>query len=134
MVRGLNEEEHTLSQAEQKEIEDRQSCFLACNARATNNYADRHTLAYIANLYVNPFVRSYFDLKNKQDGTNIHVDEDLYALSSMLQWIWRSGIRRGEPISIYIPSTRMRTLFLNWLDGDIHKIFPIKCQTQDIVA
>ena len=34
----------------------------------------------------------------------------------MLQWIWRSRIRKGENINIYIPSMRMRQLLKNWLD------------------
>ena len=46
----------------------------------------------------------------------IKVNEDLFGLSEMIQWIWRSRIRNGEKINIYIPSTRMRTLLKSWLD------------------
>ena len=46
----------------------------------------------------------------------IEVDEEMYALSIMLQWIWRSAIREGQEINIYIPSSRMRTLLLDWMD------------------
>ena len=44
------------------------------------------------------------------------LDEDAYALSEMLQLIWRSRIRNGENINVYIPSKRMRDLFKEWLD------------------
>jgi len=44
------------------------------------------------------------------------VNEDRYALSEMVQWVWRSAIRDGKEISIYIPSLRMRTLLKDWLD------------------
>ena len=44
------------------------------------------------------------------------MDEDLYGLSEMIQWIWRSRIRNGEKINIYVPSIRMRTLLKSWLD------------------
>lgn len=54
--------------------------------------------------------------KNNKDAISSHVDEDAYALSEMLQWIWRSSIRDGKPINIYIPSKRMRTLLMNWLE------------------
>ena len=47
----------------------------------------------------------------------VKVDEDAYALSYMVQWIWRSAIRDGEEIWIYIPSKRMRTLLINWMDS-----------------
>ena len=47
----------------------------------------------------------------------VDVDEDLYALSIMIQWIWRSEIRDGSEIYIYVPSKRMRTLLINWIDS-----------------
>ena len=40
----------------------------------------------------------------------------MYALSTMLQWIWRSAIRRGEEIWLYVPSRRMRTLLKDWME------------------
>jgi hypothetical protein len=46
----------------------------------------------------------------------ITLNEDLYALSQMLQWIWRSAIRRGERISVYVPSRRMRQLLIDFLE------------------
>ena len=48
---------------------------------------------------------------------NVNVNEETYALSEMLQWIWRSAIREGNEIWIYIPSRRMRKLLQNWLEN-----------------
>ena len=42
-------------------------------------------------------------------------DEDMCSLSALLQWMWRSQIRNGKPIDIYIPSERMRELLNNWI-------------------
>lgn len=84
--------------------------FLACNARATNKYAGCYNLAYCVNIYLHPAISQFFYQKG------IKVDEDLYGLSEMIQWIWRSRIRNGEKINIYIPSIRMRTLLKAWLD------------------
>lgn len=84
--------------------------FLACNARATNKYAECYNLAYCVNIYLHPAISQFFYQKG------IKVDEDLYGLSEMIQWIWRSRIRNGEKINIYIPSVRMRTLLKSWLD------------------
>lgn len=86
--------------------------FVSCNARASNDYADRTCLMYAVNWFVNPEIVKFF----KQNG--IEVDQNSIALSTILQWIWRSNIRvseSNEPINIYIPSRRMRTLLINWL-------------------
>ena len=32
--------------------------------------------------------------------------------------IWRSAIREGNPINIYVPSSRMRSLLQRWLNDE----------------
>ena len=88
------------------------STCIACNLRATNMYRDRTTLVYAINKYLHVYVKGFF-IQN-----NISVDEDGYALSEMLQWIWRSAIRDGKPIWIYIPSSRMRGLLQQWIEDN----------------
>lgn len=88
-----------------------QTTFLACNARATNDYVDRVALAYALNRYANPIIRRYFQQHN------ITLDEDGMALSEMIQWVFRSAVRQEHPVNIYIPSKRMRDLMQNWLDS-----------------
>ena len=88
--------------------------YISMNMRASNDYKDRTVLAYLCNRYVNPVTANFF-VSNE-----IPIDQDMYALSEMLQWIWRSAIRDGKPIKIYIPSKRMRNLLINWLNtGEI---------------
>lgn len=87
------------------------SGFVSCNARATNEFSNKKHLAYLLNVYFNPYLKNYF-MKN-----GIPVKEDEYALSELVQWIWRSAIRKGEDIWIYIPSKRMRDLLTGWLDS-----------------
>lgn len=84
--------------------------FLTFNARATNAYKDRTCLVYIANIFMNVSEQSFY----RKHG--IETDSDMYALSIMVQWIWRSAIREGQEISIYIPSKRMRTLLTDWME------------------
>lgn len=84
--------------------------FLSYNARACNNYADRHYLGYCVNIFLRPSLKHYFESQG------VRVDEDKYALSEMIQWVWRSAIRRGEEIWLYVPSSRMRGLFCDWLE------------------
>jgi hypothetical protein len=84
--------------------------FVACNSRGTNKYKDKTALAYLINFYITP------DIKQFVEHYNIGFDEDLFSISSMLQWIWRSQIRDGKPINIYIPSERMRELLKSWIE------------------
>lgn len=86
------------------------SCFIPFNSKATNKYADRDCLAYMVNIYENPIVYNWFNT----NGTII--DNDLTALSTMIQWIWRSAIRNNKPINLYLPSSRMRRILKEWLD------------------
>ena len=48
---------------------------------------------------------------------NVTIDEDTWALSELLQWVFRSAIREHKEINIYIPSKRMRELLLEWLNS-----------------
>ena len=84
--------------------------FVSLGSRATNDYVDKKNLAYCANIFLNPIIENFFTMNN------VKVDEDTYALSELIQWIWRSQIRRGDEINLYIPSSRMRNIFLKWLE------------------
>ena len=83
--------------------------FLPSNSRATNAYKDRTCVAYCLNKYINSVVKTFFDSKG------IQTDEDTYAVSEMLQFIWRSAVREGNEIWVYIPSSRMRELLRKWI-------------------
>lgn len=85
--------------------------FVSSNMRATNEYMDRDCIAYLVNKFFNPYIKNFFVTNG------VEVDEDGYAVSEMLQFIWRSAIRRGQPITIYIPSKRMRELLIEWIDN-----------------
>lgn len=86
--------------------------FLSYNCRSSNEYADTYNLVYAVNVYLNPEILHFFNQKG------IEINIDLYALSEMLQWIWRSRIRNGQKINIYVPSMRMRNLLLKWMAGE----------------
>lgn len=83
--------------------------FVPCNMRASNNYRDKNVLAYCLNIFQNPYKKRYLQ------GINGMYDEDTYALSTMIQWIWRSAIRDGGEIDVYVPSRRMRELLEKWI-------------------
>lgn len=81
--------------------------------RATNNYADCTAMAYVYNKFMNPMEKSFFE------GKGVKVDEDLLAASDLVQFIFRGCIRKGEPMSCYIPSVRMRELLKSWMNFEI---------------
>lgn len=67
-------------------------------------FTDRHYLAYLCN---NFFPRGY---------TNELYTADDYALGEIVYFIWRSAIRKGEEIWVYVPSSRMRDLLEQWIE------------------
>jgi len=85
--------------------------FLSSNMRATNEYKDRIAIAYLVNKFFNPHIKNFFIMNG------VEVDEESYALSEMIQFIWRSAIREGNEIWLYIPSSRMRNILKRWIEN-----------------
>lgn len=88
---------------------------IAHNTKATNDYIDTHQVAYIFNAHLNPEVYKFLSGK----GSEFAPCLDTYALSELLQFIFRSRVRVGLPINLYIPNSRMRGLLLNWMEGKV---------------
>ena len=86
--------------------------FISLNTKATNEYRNRDTIIYCCNRFMSPDYVDYFERYG------LNVDQEIFALSEMIQFIWRSAIRDGKPIKIYIPSSRMRELLIDWLDNE----------------
>ncbi len=82
--------------------------FVACNIRATNEYTNKKSLAYLIDVYPNVELLDFFA------SYGVTIDKDLYAVSQLLQWIWRSQIRNNKSINLYLPSIRMKELLGNW--------------------
>jgi hypothetical protein len=87
------------------------SCGVVFNARATNMFNNRTSLAYLVDVYFDNSINTFFETYG------IKVDQDTYALNTLLQWIFRSAIRNGKKITLFLPSARMRNLLNNWLNS-----------------
>lgn len=85
------------------------SSFLPMNIRATNEYREATAVAYLVNRFPDPNLIKFFGERG------IAIDADQFALSEMIQFIWRSAIRDNRPITVYIPSERMRSLLIAWM-------------------
>lgn len=115
LTRELTDDEkrgHTQAQLEEYADDHGLRCWVASTARATNQYSDRHILAYMLDLYPNPEISKYFGRQG------VSLSRDTFALAGLIQWIWRSAIRRGEPITLFLAAPRMKKLFVEWLNGE----------------
>ena len=95
-----------------KGVSEEMPSFLPMNTRATNRYADYWLCMYAINLYKNPMEVEYLS------ANGVNVDEDMFSLSEMIQFIWRGCIRKGEPMKVLILSERMRGLLIKWLSEE----------------
>lgn len=100
-------------------IKEYVSNWIPYNSKATNKYSDRNFIVYMHNVYRNVLVSKYIDTKFDPEGQIVRSSEsnDRYALSVMLQCIWRTAIRNDDPISVMIFSDRMKNLFIDWLNN-----------------
>lgn len=84
--------------------------FVPLNTRATNAFKEADSVAYLVNRFPDPNLVRFFAAKE------VDIDQELFALSEMVQFIWRSAIRDNQPITLYIPSKRMRGLLISWMN------------------
>jgi hypothetical protein len=92
-----------------KGVSEDMPAFLPMNIRATNDYRNYTLCMYAVNIFKNPVEVNYLQ------SNGITVDSDMFALSEMIQFIWRGAIRQGKPMKVLILSERMRNLLTKWL-------------------
>lgn len=84
--------------------------FVSYNKRATNAYIKSNHLAFVYNIFPNPLLTNYI----RSMGIKAPV-EDTYALSILIQWVFRSAVREGKDIDLFLPSQRMTDLLQLWM-------------------
>ena len=82
--------------------------WISNTTRGTNDFIHCSHLVYLYNQNINPVIARWL-------GDSSRAFNDSYALTELIQWVWRSRVRRGEPITLYPTSPRMRRLFEEWL-------------------
>ena len=83
--------------------------WIANTTRGTNDYMHCSHLIYLYDQNINFIVARWL-------GDSSQAFKDAYALTELIQWVWRSRVRGGEPITLYLTSLRMRKLFAAWLN------------------
>ena len=99
--------------------------FVPNTTRGTNDHVKCTTAIYLYDQNPNPQMLTFLGF----DRNSLHARcfSDAYALTEVVQWLFRSAIRvggqnnSGQPrmprhkVTVYMPSERMRNLLLNWL-------------------
>ena len=85
-----------------------EATWVANTTRGTNDYDNCSHLIYLYDQHPNQYLTRWLDDSSREFA-------DQYALTELVQWVWRSRIRKGEPITLYIPCPRMKKLFQEWL-------------------
>jgi len=100
-AKGIEQEQHSKAL----------STYIPCNARASNEYAGKTVMVHAFNRYAMVPVTRFLD------HYGVEYSNEVFALNELVQWVWRSAIRNGQPIKLAILSSRMRDLFTRWLNS-----------------
>ena len=92
-------------------VDKQRSGHIPCNARASNEYASKTVMVHAFDRHPNVIVSNYLR------AMEVSFSKERFAINELVQWVWRSAIRNGQPIHVAILSKRMRDLFINWLDN-----------------
>jgi hypothetical protein len=94
-------------------------CFIPCNQKAKNDLKNCTFVMYLCNRFINP------NISNWLQSVGLSFDDDLYALSELIQFVYRSNLRVSESdkkVSVYVPSFRMRGLLDDYIqDSKMYK-------------
>lgn len=104
--------------------------WAANTTRGTNQYIDCDHALYLYDQFPNPQIVNFLGVSKSAPRF-----QDAYALTELVQWLFRCQIRQGgyglnpegEAVfrgarlatTVYIPSARMRNLLLNWLQRGV---------------
>jgi hypothetical protein len=86
--------------------------WIANTTRGTNNYKHCTDLIYLYDQYPAPALVQWLEMEE-----GYHDVAARYALTELIQWLFRSAIRDDEPVTLYMPSARMRKIFDDWRYG-----------------
>lgn len=76
--------------------------------RGTNKYVHCTHAVYLYEQNANPILLNWLDANDTEFRSN-------YALTEMIQWLWRTRVRRNQPVDVYMPSKKMRAIIQDWM-------------------
>ena len=84
--------------------------WLYSDARATNDYSHKSLLIYLIGKNPNTVLWNFCHARG------VSIDKELFAIASMVQWVFRGSVRRKEKMYLVMPSKEMRDLYWKWLN------------------
>ena len=84
--------------------------WLPNTTRGTNDYLHCTHAIYLYEQHANPILLNWLNANDAQFKSD-------YALAEMVQWLWRSRVRRNEPVDVYMPSKKMRGVIEKWVSS-----------------
>ena len=81
--------------------------------RATNEYSDKRAVLYMSNKSPSPMLTKHLS------SIDVSMNRTDYALSELLQFVWRGCIRKGKAMHLYIMNQELEKAFSIWLDNDV---------------
>lgn len=85
--------------------------WIANTTRGTNKYAHASHQIYLYDQNMNPYILRWLGLAGDGDA------QDRHALAELIQWVYRSRVRKKQAIVLFLPSARMRRLLEDWMSG-----------------
>lgn len=83
--------------------------WIANTTRGTNDYKHCTHLIYLYDQFPAPALVQWLEMDEAYQAV-----AERYALTELIQWLFRSAIRDNNPVTLYLPSERMRKIFDNW--------------------
>lgn len=83
--------------------------WLPNTTRGSNLWSHCSHVVYLYDQHPSPAVKHWLGMRGDW--------QDEYALSECVQLVWRSRVRKGQPITVYFASQRMYDLFTSYLNS-----------------
>lgn len=90
-----------------------QKKFLSCTKKATNDYRNCHVVGVFIQRFLNVPISQFLS------SNGVQINEKEYALSELLQFIWRSNMRveNATPVFVFIGSKGLYDNFIQWKES-----------------
>ena len=83
------------------------ACWIAKTTKGTNEYRNCTHAVYLSKLNLSPNIIDYL-------GIDKQFEKD-WAVSELIQWLYRTGLRDGQKVELYLASSHMKCLLEEWL-------------------
>lgn len=87
--------------------------FVSFYKKENDHFSHKSCCLYLSHPEVNTSIKQFFENKG------IVINEDLYSLHHLIEWMFQSRLQQKQPINVFIPSIKMRALLEKYLNNEI---------------